>query len=210
MNTLKMIKAEFGTVVKLWLDHFAMMFFGTLILLPTANMKILLSETHRDAQGNPNSWMMPLGSAFAVLFLFVLLFITMCDAGLKDNVRIESGRIRKQWSKPVVLSLVANSVSLVLSAISCISKALIPDLYYFASVDGATGGAASVYGVSSVANEILHIMYKGLFVFFDLNRIPFIFLFPVILSTVVCAVAYHLGTKGRFASLFARNEKRGR
>ncbi|MBQ9467424.1 MAG: hypothetical protein IJU52_00250 [Clostridia bacterium] len=196
MDLLRFIKKDFGTVVKLWLNQFAMMFFGVLVLMPTANSRF--------------EWLMPAASAFSVLFYFVLLFICSCDYGLKDNVRLESGREKFRWYKCTVLALTANALSIVASAVACISKLYIENIGYFESAKGATGAAASVYGVSTLINEILHVMYRGLFLFFKLDRIPFIYFFVVILSLAVCTLGYRLGTKGVFASVFARNEKRGR
>lgn len=196
MNVFKMIKTNFDTVIRLWLDQFAMMFFGTLVLLPTA--------------GSKYEWLMPAGSAFAVVFYFFLLFITCCDLGLKDSVRIESGRIKKQWYKCTVLSLAANGISILSSIVACVSKALIPGQPYLESIEDATGGAASVCGIATIVNEILHIMYKGLYLFFGLDRFPFVYLFAALFSIVVCTVGYLCGTKGYFASLFARREKKNK
>ena len=106
---MRLIKDNFYTVVKLWLDQFAMMFFGIIMLLSTGNSSVV--------------WLMPAASVFSVLFYLALLFWTCCEAGLNDSVRIESGRMKMQWYKCTVLALVANLPSIIASVVACVSKA---------------------------------------------------------------------------------------
>ena len=203
---MRIIKDNFYTVVKLWITQFAMMFLGILVLLPTANMKFLLSESHPDAKGEPLSWMMPIASVFVILFYLVLIFWCCCEVGLNDSVKIESGRMKLQWYKCTLLALIAGLPSLVASIIACVAKTLIPGVSFLSSAEGAAGAAASTYGVSMTINEILNIMYKGTFIFFGIDELPFIYFFSVFLSVAVCTLGYIAGTKGMFANLLSRKK----
>ena len=120
---MRIIRNNFYTVVKLWINQFGVMFLGFLVLLPSAGSKV-------------PDWVMPAVSLFTVLFYLVLIFWVTLEVGLQDNVRLECGRIRKQWYKGTVLALAANLPSLLASVIACISKALIPGVDYFASANG--------------------------------------------------------------------------
>lgn len=191
---MRIIRNNFYTVVKLWINQFGVMFLGFLVLLPSAGSKV-------------PDWVMPAVSLFTVLFYLVLIFWVTLEVGLQDNVRLECGRIRKQWYKGTVLALAANLPSLLASVIACISKALIPGVDYFASAKGATGTAANFYSISTMVNEVLHVMYKGFFRFFGLDTVPFIYVFTVLLSLICCTLGYNAGTKGMFASLFAKKKE---
>ena len=50
-------------------------------------------------------------------------------------------------------------------------------------------------------------MYKGFFRFFGLDTVPFIYVFTVLLSLICCTLGYNAGTKGMFASLFAKKKE---
>lgn len=188
---MQIIKNNFYTIVRLWLTQFAMMFFGALMLW-TAGSKL--------------EWLLPAASIFSVLFYLVLLFWFCCEDGLNDSVRIESGRMEKKWYKCTILALVANAPSLLASVVACISKAFIPGVSYLASAEGATGAAANVYSISTMVNEILHIMYRGIWVILDLNGFPFFYIFAVLLSVIACTIGYNAGTKGLFAKLLSRKK----
>lgn len=194
MQILLMIKKNFYTVVKLWVNQFAMMFLGFLVLLPAGGEKA-------------PDWLMPAASAFTVLFYFALIFWVCCEVGLHDSVSIECGKMKAFPLKCTVLSLVANLPSLVASVVACISKAMIPGVSWLSSAQGASGGAANIYSVSTGVNEVLHVMYRGLFLFFDVDGFPFIYFPVVLLSLAVCTVGYISGTKGYFAGLLQKKNK---
>ncbi|MBP3321904.1 MAG: hypothetical protein J6M12_06090 [Clostridia bacterium] len=191
---MKILKDNFYTVVKLWVNQFAMIFLGVLILLPSAG-----ADTPK--------WLMPVASAFTAVFYLVLLFWSSCELGLQHSVSIEIGKMKRDPLVGLILSLTANLPVLVCTVIACISKAFIAGVPYFQSPEGAEGLAANVYAISTTINELLHMMYKGLLIFFDLNRFPFIHLPIALLSIGVCTLAYLAGTKGFCASLFAKRRE---
>lgn len=192
--TMKILKDNFYTVVKLWVNQFAMIFLGVLILLPSAG-----ADTPK--------WLMPAASVFTALFYLVLLFWSCCELGLQHSVSIEIGKMKRDPLVGFILSFTANLPVLVCTVIACISKAFIAGVPYFQSPEGAEGLAANVYAISTTINELLHMMYKGLLIFFDLNRFPFIHLPIALLSIGVCTLAYLAGTKGFCASLFAKRRE---
>lgn len=188
---IKLLKEHFYTVVKLWVNQFAMVFLGILVLLPTGG---------DDAP----AWLMPVAGGFTALFYLVLLFWACCELGLQHSVSINIGKAKREPLIGFVVSLAANLPSILCSVIACISKAFIPGVPYLESATDATGLAADFYGISTIINEILHMMYKGLLIFFDINRLPFIHLPIAALSIVVCTLGYIAGTKGYLSSLFAQ------
>ena len=178
-------------MVKLWVNQFAMVFLGILVLLPTGGDSV-------------PEWLMPVASAFTALFYLVLLSWACCELGLQHSISINIGKAKREPLVGLVVSLAANLPSILCSVVSCVSKAFIPGVSYLESATDATGLAANFYGISTIINEILHMMYKGVLLFFDLNRLPFIHLPIAALSVLVCTLAYIAGTKGYFASLFAQ------
>lgn len=191
MKIINVLKNNFYTVVKLWVNQFAMVFLGILILLPTGG---------DDAP----SWLMPVAGGFTALFYLVLLFWACCELGLQHSVSINVGKTKREPLLGLIVSLAANLPSILCSVVSCVSKIFIPGVSYLESAADATGLAADFYGISTIINEILHMMYKGLLLFFDLNSLPFIHLPIAALSILVCTLGYIAGTKGYFASLFAQ------
>ena len=190
---MHMIKDNFYTIVRLWLTQFATMFLGVLVL-QTANSSL--------------EWLMPASSIFTIVFYLLLIFWFCCEAGLQDSVRIEAGRMKKQWYKCTVLALVANAPSLIASVIACVSKAFIPGVDYLSSAAGSTGAAANVYSVSTIVNEILHVMYRGVLLFFELDGFPFIYFIAVLFSLAAATVGYNCGTKGMLANLLSRKKNK--
>ncbi len=188
---MQIIRKNFYTVIKLWVNQFGSMFLGILLLLPAA--------------GGPD-WLLPAASGFVAIFYLVLIFWVCCELGLRDSVSIEIGKTKRVWYTGTLLALVANSVSILASIVSCVSKALIPGVDYLSSASKATGVFANVYALSTVVNEILHLMYRGLLIFFKLGNYPFIYLPIVLLSVIDCTLGYLAGTKGMFASLFSKKK----
>ena len=191
---MKILKDNFYTVVKLWVNQFAMIFLGVLILLPSAG-----ADTPK--------WLMPAASVFTALFYLVLLFWSCCELGLQHSVSIEIGKMKRDPLVGFILSFTANLPVLVCTVIACISKAFIAGVPYFQSPEGAEGLAANVYAISTTINELLHMMYKGLLIFFELNRFPNIHLPIALLSIGVCTLANLAGTQGVCASLFAKRRE---
>jgi hypothetical protein len=190
MRIINSLKDNFYTVVKLWVNQFAMVFLGILVLLPTGG---------DDAP----VWLMPVASAFTALFYLVLLFWACCELGLQHSVSINIGKSKASPTLGLVVSLAANLPSILCSIVACVSKAFLPVPYLESAAD-ATGLAADFYGIATIINEILHMMYKGMLIFFDINKLPFIHLPIAALSILVCTLGYIAGTKGFLASLFAQ------
>ncbi len=192
--TMQILKENYYSVIKLWINQFGSMFLALLLLLPSAGALA-------------PSWLMPAVSAYTVLFYLALIFFVTCEMGLNDSVSIETGKTPKKWYKGTVIALAANTPSLLASIIACISKALLPGIDFLAPAEGASGVAASIYSVSAMINDILHIMYKGLLNFFGIDHLPFIYLPLALLSVTVCTLGYLAGSKGMFASFLSKKRK---
>lgn len=123
---MKILKDNFYTVVKLWVNQFAMIFLGVLILLPSAG-----ADTPK--------WLMPAASAFTALFYLVLLFWSCCELGLQHSVSIEIGKMKRDPLVGFILSFTANLPVLVCTLIACISKAFIAGVSLFPEPRGCRG-----------------------------------------------------------------------
>ena len=190
---MKIIKENFYTVVKLWINQFGSVFLAALLLLPATSL----------ADKYNIGWLLLAVSLFTVIFYLVLIFWVCCEFGLKDNVPIETGRMPFKWYKGTLIALTANLPVILLCTVACISKLCIP-ASLTASVDNAAGAAANVYFVTEFIERILHLMYQGTLVFAGWTSYTFLHLFFALLSVTVCTVGYIAGTKGFLASLLSK------
>ena len=75
---MKIIKENFYTVVKLWINQFGSVFLAALLLLPATSL----------ASKYNIGWLLLAVSLFTVIFYLVLIFWVCCELGLKDSVPI--------------------------------------------------------------------------------------------------------------------------
>ena len=190
---MKIIKENFYTVVKLWINQFGSIFLAALLLFPATAL-----ATNHNA-----NWLILAVSLFTVVFYLVLIFWVCCELGLKDSVPIETGRMKMKWYKGTVLGLTANLPVIALCIVACVSKLCIPATIV-ASVDNAAGAAANVFFVAEFIERILCLMYQGTLVFAGWTSFSFIFFLFAFISIAVCTAGYIAGTKGFMASLLSK------
>lgn len=141
-----------------------------------------------------------LTSVFSVLFYLVLLYVLAHDEGLKDEIRIESGRIKYDPFKFLWLSLAANLLNIIVGI--------------FFSVVGVVllSGASSPQWFSQIALifywtfRITEGMYIGIWVDL-LSNFAFVPILCVLPSIIVCTVGYIIGTKGGIKRIIAKAGK---
>ena len=199
---MKTIKANFGTIVKLWINQIGSMLFAAFLLLPA---DILAEKTHQ-------AWILPLASALAAAFYLTLIFWVTCELGLHDSVPIDAGRMKMKWYKGTLLSVFANALAIAAATVQSILKIFVaiyvPDVKYLGTTSHARGALVAVYTVFWRVNEILHIMYQGLLATFGWLNTPFIYLIVIFLSVVTCTAGYVAGTKGFLANLLSKDAKK--
>ncbi len=141
-----------------------------------------------------------LTSVFSVLFYLVLLYVLARDEGLKDEIRIEGGRIKYDPFKFLWLSLAANLLNIIVGI--------------FFTVVGAVllSGASSPQWFSNMAYIFMWIfriaegMYTGIWMNLLSNN-AFVPLLCVVPSLVVCTVGYIIGTKGGIRRIIENSKK---
>ena len=190
---MRIIKENFYTVVKLWINQFGSIFLAALLLFPA---------TALEDQVKVN-WLKLAVSLFTVVFYLVLIFWVCCELGLKDNVPIEMGRMKMKWYKGTLMGLTANLPLIALCIVACVSKLCIP-ASLIGSVDNAAGAAANVFFVSEFIERILCLMYQGTLVYAGWTSASFVFFIFAFISIAVCTVGYIAGTKGFLASLLSK------
>ena len=127
-------------------------------------------------------------SAFSVLFFLFLQFIAMWKVGANDRVSYDLGKLKKDYSIPVKMWLLANSLNLLL--------ALIISLGIWFEGAGALGPVASF---ATVVKLMIEGMYTGLLAInvggVALNSLWYMHFLTTIPALIVIFVAYILGFK---------------
>lgn len=145
----------------------------------------------------------------STLFYFALLYYAAWECGAKDKVRIDAGRLKKLPFKGALMSLVANSLNLILSitALVCIIIYIgSPELHSDTSALGnAVGILSSVYhfisamfiGIANAFSTLAEGLYANL-----LGCIAFIIMYFVTIA--VTGFGYFMGVRDyRISSLFS-------
>ncbi len=145
---------------------------------------------------------------FSAVFYLVLLYVLTWENGLKDKVRIDSGRVKKDSLKGVKACLAASLPNLIFAVLAligylCIDKGVL-------SAEGAytsPAWAVNLFGICQIVGAYLNSMYIGIGDYLGILQYPF-YLFVIIVPTmVVCGVGYWLGTKNKYG-LFSDTRKR--
>lgn len=181
---MKIIKENFYTVVKLWINQFGAIFLAALLLLPT---KIL-------AENFKIEWLSLVVSLFTIIFYLMLIFWVCCELGLKDSVPIEMGRMKMKWYKGTVLALTARLPSILLCTIICILHLILPDASVITAI------------LEIILAYVFNVMYYGTLSFTKTITITPIHYIIALISIAVCTAGYIAGTKGFLASLLSKKE----
>ncbi len=131
--------------------------------------------------------------AFAVLLYMFLIFIHLWEHGAKDRIKVDGGRLKKNIFTGLILSLIANSVNIILAILinvaylSIEGHGVLP-LNQLSSPDWAIG----LYNVTNSIARIVESMYLG-FIAVYFNEAPYIFFIIIIPALTVSFLAYYCG-----------------
>ncbi len=145
----------------------------------------------------------------STLFYFALLYYAAWECGAKDKVRIDAGRQKKIPFKGALMSLVANSLNLILaiSALICIAVYInSPELH------GAPSALGNAAGILSSVYHFISAMFIGIADAFSslaeglladlLGSVAFIIMYVVTIA--VTGFGYFMGVRDyRITSLFS-------
>ena len=147
-----------------------------------------------------------IASITAVVFYMFLLYIHVWEKGARDKIKIDGGRLEKNNLKGLYLSLVANSLNILLGLIMCAT-------YYF--IDFSKQSPSLVYQIYGIVNDVAR-MIQGMFIGI-LNYIspdakaisPICFILITFPALFISSFGYYLGSTNRkISKLFKQvNEK---
>ncbi len=158
--------------VHLFLNQFAIGLFGITLALAAGMAK---NETLRIVT-----------SVFSIIFFLFLQYIAMWKVGANDRLSADLGKLEKDYSVPLKMWLLSNSLNLLLALL--ISLAM-----WFNEVSVLT----SIGGVATVIKHIIEGMYTGVLAIrvggVPLNSFWFMYFLTTLPALAVIFVAYALG-----------------
>ncbi len=139
MNKIKEFFSEYGKIVsKILINHIAMTVFGIIVLISTSKSRVLFHAS----------------GALAILMYMFLLYMIMWELGAQNKVRVEAGRIKKDRWLGLKISLVANSLFILVSLVEMI-------LWFFVTPDAVTG-VNNACGVLKIIMNYVYGMYLSI------------------------------------------------
>ncbi len=174
---MNFIKENSRTITSMVANQIGMTVFGLVLSMAT----------------HTNETIFLLTSVFAIGLYMVLLYMLTWEVGAKDSVRISGGRMSPMPLKGLYLSLVANSVNIIL--------AIMLNIGYIAggASDASAEWASNLYHIPMMIASAIQGMYAGVrYVFMPQN--PLAYILMVVPALAVCALGYYLGSIERSIS----------
>lgn len=173
MNKIKDFFSKYGGVIgKIIINHIAMSIFGLMVCFPTVGKPVLF-------------W----GACILAIGMYMfLMYMIMWELGAKEQVDIEYGRMKKDKLMGLKISLVANSLFIVISILIFILSFVVTD---------EPSGVNNVYSVlaasmqlffQSIYMPIITVAYKANF--------TLICLLMTIPGILCCTLSYLAGVSG--------------
>lgn len=152
-------------------------------------------------------------SVFAIIFYFFLLYTAAWDFGAKDKIRIDGGRMSPDKTKLLKMSLVANSLNLILVVAATVG---------FSLASSGIGGIALPMGtITLLILQYTAGMFQGVinysFIFLKVAGEPsyefylaasIAYLVFILLSILITHFAYYMGSKDRKIFGFIKSNKK--
>lgn len=184
----KFFKDGFDTIVKLLVTQLGMTMFGTMLVFTA--YAVPNSITRVDGK------IIKFGSVFLVvsiaataLYLFIL-YNHIWEKGAKDRIKVDGGRMEKQTLKGLYLSLVANSVNIILGLIMCCT-------YFFLDFNASPAFLAyQIYGSANGIARMIQGMYTGLILYISptVDKVPpYMFLLITLPAILITTLGYYRG-----------------
>ena len=175
-------------MLKYIINQIAMSFFGVMMAFTAATIN------------DNGSWLLPFG-IFAVLFYWAILFSFMREDGLKDALKVNGGRMKKDILLPVKYCSIAAIPGLIFVIINIITRL-------------AGAGSHVAQGVSNVCSFVSKFFLYGAFMPLDsylfagefalfsnlgfLSDTSIICLVYTVFTLLLCFFAYYTGLNGMF------------
>lgn len=177
----KFFNDGFDTITKLIVTQLGMTMFGLMVTMATRAM---------PGASNENDPMLLAVSFISTAMYLVILYFHIWEKGAKDRIKVDGGRMDKQLLKGLYLSLVANSLNILLGVIMC-------STYYFCDfVNAQNSIQCQIFGSANNIARLIQGMYTGLIIYISPDAqaaSPFLFLAIVIPALLVTALGYYFG-----------------
>lgn len=147
-----------------------------------------------------------LGSIFSTLFYLTLLYNVAWEAGAKDKIAVDGGRLKYSPLNGVFTSLAANIPNIILAVLIIVGSV-------FGSKSGpfAYEWAGNMYFIANFAASIFEGMYLGFIQTFAPYNHALAFTLIIFPAVIVCGIGYFFGIKniriGKFFGIKSAAEK---
>lgn len=197
MNKLKKFwKDNSSVLIKLIVTQLGMTFFALIVTMAAMGLY----------QSSGNSFILALASCFSVLFYLFLQFTHIKEHAMRDEIRINAGRMKRDPLTGLYISLLANSLNILLGIVTCISKLFITNIGYFSpyesGVEYLPSAAVSISASAQTIAQWLQAMYQGI-IYMTAPGNPLWLLVIILPSLLVCFATYAVITSGKADSLLA-------
>jgi hypothetical protein len=170
------LKKNSYMITKMMVNQLGMTIFGLVLTIATSQNEILMLLT----------------SLFSIGFYMVLLY-TMCwEAGVSDKIRVDAGRMQAQPYKFYLISLIANTLNLILGILAVFGYILIDKS---AETWVNPEWAVNLYSICNMVARFIQAMYLGVVQYFTPNN-PISLILIVFPAIAVCGFGYMLGLRG--------------
>ncbi|MBO5374437.1 MAG: hypothetical protein J6A54_03190 [Clostridia bacterium] len=172
MNKIKEFFRAYGGVIgKIIINHIAMSIFGLMVCFPTAKSPVLFWGA----------------SILAIGMYMFLLYMIMWELGAKESVEVEYGRMKRDNFKGLKISLVTNSLFILISILIFILS--------FFETSEASGLNSFMYVLVWIMELFVESMYLPIVA--SCSNFTLIFLLLIIPELVCCALSYWAGVSGK-------------
>ena len=161
------------SIVKMFVNQFAIAIFGIALFTPTFNTMTTLNL---------------ITSIFAVIFYLFLIYVLTWEIGAKDRISVDVGKKPYRPYTGLLLSLIANIPNLLL-AIFCTVTELINPAKQFWAIPTLLNGM--YWGI--IRNVKLPLGAGGAFV--SISEFAITFYLMIVPALVTCWIAYFMGFK---------------
>jgi len=177
---LDTVRRGLDCIIKMCVCQLAMTMFGTMLALATRQNNTLL-----------------LAASFLSIFLYLfVIYIHVWELGASDRIKVDGGRLERKPLTGLVLSLIANSINILLAIGRTIG-------YFFYDISNNTPlWAGELFGITNALARLIQGMYTGIIQQFSPADFPSytrpdIFFYIIIPAILISTFAYWMGLNNK-------------
>ena len=181
-------KDGFDTIVKLLVTQLGMTMFGTMLVFTA--YAVPNSITRVEGKITKFGSIFLVVSLVAILLYLFIIYTHIWEKGAKDRIKVDGGRMEKQIFKGLFISLVANSINIILGLIMCCT-------YFFLDFNASPSFLAyQIYGSANGIARMIQGMYTGLILYISPTADsvpPYMFLLITLPAIIITTLGYYRG-----------------